>query len=137
MNANSMEKIIYDGKLLGYVISRDYQPKEEIEFLTPQDLPQQAGIMRHGAGYVIKNHYHNSVHRDVVGTPEAIIVRSGRIKVLFFDDAQNPVAERALGAGDMVFLVSGGHGFEFLEESVILEIKQGPYVNKEQDKVQF
>jgi hypothetical protein len=132
-----MEKIINNGRLLGYVIKSDYSPKEEIEFLTPQDLPQQTGIMRHGAGYVIKNHYHNPVHRDVVGTPEAIIVRSGKIRVLFFDDAQKPAGESILSAGDMVFLVSGGHGFEFLEESVILEIKQGPYVSKEQDKVQF
>ena len=38
--------------------------------------------------------------------------------------------------GDVILLVSGGHGFEMLEESEIIEVKQGPYAGEE-DKVRF
>jgi hypothetical protein len=29
--------------------------------------------------------------------------------------------------GDVVVLLDGGHGFRMLEDTVLLEIKQGPY----------
>ena len=39
-------------------------------------------------------------------------------------------------AGDVVLLAYGGHGFEMIEESEIIEVKQGPYAG-EMDKVRF
>ena len=41
-----------------------------------------------------------------------------------------------LNKGDVVLLAFGGHGFEMIEESEIIEIKQGPYAG-EMDKVRF
>lgn len=41
-----------------------------------------------------------------------------------------------LGAGDTILLIRCGHGFEVLEELVMLEVKQGPY-SGERDKVKF
>lgn len=32
-----------------------------------------------------------------------------------------------LNEGDIILLVSGGHGLRCLEDTVLLEIKQGPY----------
>lgn len=36
----------------------------------------------------------------------------------------------------VILLASGGHGFEMMEASEIIEVKQGPYVG-EIDKVRF
>ena len=36
----------------------------------------------------------------------------------------------------MVLLFRGGHGFEMLEESEIIEVKQGPY-ESDNDKIRF
>lgn len=36
--------------------------------------------------------------------------------------------------GDTIFLVDGGHGFEMLEDTKIIEVKQGPYLGKDEDK---
>jgi hypothetical protein len=41
-----------------------------------------------------------------------------------------------LYTGDVILLAAGGHGFEMLEDSQIIEIKQGPYVGEE-DKIRF
>ncbi|MCZ2140280.1 MAG: hypothetical protein LC096_02690, partial [Bacteroidia bacterium] len=41
-----------------------------------------------------------------------------------------------LHTGDVILLSDGGHGFKMLEESEIIEVKQGPYCG-EQDKVRF
>jgi len=32
-------------------------------------------------------------------------------------------------------LLSGGHGFEFLEDTKMIEIKQGPYAGRDNDKI--
>jgi hypothetical protein len=41
-----------------------------------------------------------------------------------------------LQTGDVILLIQGGHGFEMLEETEIIEVKQGPYAG-EQDKTRF
>ena len=41
-----------------------------------------------------------------------------------------------LGAGDVILLVSGGHGFTVLEEVEMIEVKQGPY-SGDADKKRF
>jgi hypothetical protein len=41
-----------------------------------------------------------------------------------------------LGPGDVILLISGGHGFEVLEELNMVGVKQGPYAG-ETDKTRF
>ena len=43
---------------------------------------------------------------------------------------------RILNQGDVVLLAYGGHGFEMLEDSEMIEVKQGPYAG-DMDKVRF
>jgi hypothetical protein len=43
---------------------------------------------------------------------------------------------RILSAGDVILLAFGGHGFEMLEPTEIIEVKQGPYAG-DQDKTRF
>ena len=38
--------------------------------------------------------------------------------------------------GDVILLAYGGHGFEMMEQSEIIEVKQGPYAG-ENDKTRF
>jgi len=60
----------------------------------------------------------------------------GSLKVYFYDDNQECFKNLILEAGDMILLTSGGHGFETLAETTLVEIKQGPYDDKG-DKVLF
>ena len=43
------------------------------------------------------------------------------------------VAPRELNVGDVMFMVSGGHGFRMVEDTVLLEIKQGPYTREDEN----
>ena len=56
--------------------------------------------------------------------------------VNFYDENQAYLENRILKKGDIILLAKGGHGFEMLEKSEILEIKQGPYAGDE-DKTRF
>ena len=88
------------------------------------------------AGKSIIPHVHNLVMRHVDFTQEVLFLRKGRLRVDFFDDSRVYLESYVLGAGDVILLVSGGHGFEVLEDVEMFEVKQGPYVGEE-DKTRF
>jgi mannose-6-phosphate isomerase-like protein (cupin superfamily) len=92
--------------------------------------------MHRPAGYIIEPHLHLPAPREVSYTKEVLFVRSGRLRADFYDEQRNYLESVLLGAGDVVLLSRGGHGFEMLENSEIVEVKQGPYVG-ERDKVRF
>ena len=44
-----------------------------------------------------------------------------------YNDQRELVATRELRQGDLMLMVGGGHGFRMQEDTVFLEVKQGPY----------
>lgn len=115
-----------DGEVFAYVIRTAREP-ERTTFLTPDESIQQVGFVVHEAGSEVKRHYHLPIERTIVGTPEVLVVRSGRCEMDVYDSEQRFVATRELVAGDVMVMVGGGHGFRMLEDTVLLEVKQGPY----------
>ena len=69
-------------------------------------------------------------------TKEVLFIKSGKVRVDFYDDEQNYFTSRVLRKGDIVLLAFGGHGFEMLEPSEMIEVKQGPYAG-DSDKERF
>jgi mannose-6-phosphate isomerase-like protein (cupin superfamily) len=69
-------------------------------------------------------------------TEEILFIRSGEVRVDFYDDNQQYIESHMVHSGDIVILKSGGHGFKVLERADIFEVKQGPYLGA-QDKVRF
>jgi hypothetical protein len=130
-----VEAIGRDGHVFAYVVSGASRP-DRTTFLTPDDCVQQVGFVVHEAGAEVKRHYHRPVERQIVGTPEVLVVRSGACEMDVYDDDQELVATRELRAGDVMVMVGGGHAFRMLEDTVLLEVKQGPYGGPD-EKVQF
>lgn len=130
-----IEEIVWDGKILALILRSDYR-QDGINFFTPDDFSQQLGYMNRPEGYVIPPHVHNPVPREVQYTKEVLFIKSGRVRVDFYDEEQNYLESRSLSRGDVILLAFGGHGFKMLEASEIIEVKQGPYAG-EADKTRF
>lgn len=130
-----IERIIHNGIELSLIVRRSFQ-SDGIKFFTSDDYSQQLGYMNRPKGHIIQPHVHNRVIREVQYTNEVLIIRSGKVKVIFFDDQQNYLCSRVLLEGDVILLIRGGHGFEMLESSEMIEVKQGPYAG-EHDKTRF
>ena len=130
-----IENISHQGKLLAIIIRNNYR-KDGIEFFTPGDFSQQLGYMKRHLGYKIPPHTHNPVVREVIWTQEVLFVKSGKIRVDFYNDEQHYLESYIIEKGDVILLAQGGHGFEMLEESEMIEVKQGPYCG-DQDKTRF
>jgi len=103
-------------------------------FITSPKENLQVNIINQEKGHVIPDHYHKSVERNIFGTQEVLYVELGIMKVRFLDWSEQIISEETLSPGDLVVLLRGGHGFEFLEDSKIIYVKQGPYVGKGTDK---
>jgi mannose-6-phosphate isomerase-like protein (cupin superfamily) len=129
------EKIITDNLLLAIIIRSDYK-KDGIEFFTNDNDSQQLGYMNRPDGYIIPPHRHNIVPRAVHLTQEVLFIKSGKVRVDFYDNDQNYIQSTVLEKGDVILLSDGGHGFKMLENSEMIEVKQGPYCG-ERDKVRF
>ena len=122
-------------KLLALIV-RDNYPKDGIDFLTPNDYSQQVAYMHHPTGKVIDAHVHNLVHRNVILTQEVLFIKKGKLRVDFYDEYEDYLESTILEAGDVILLISGGHGFSVLEEVEMIEVKQGPY-SGDADKRRF
>lgn len=132
---NGIERIYHGDTELALIIRRSFR-KEGIEFFTPNNYSQQIGYMNRPAGYVIAPHVHNPVQREVQYTKEVLFIKSGRVRVDFYSEAQEYLESTVLEAGDVILLAYGGHGFEMLESSEMIEVKQGPYAG-DRDKTRF
>lgn len=130
-----IEAVKKKDKLLAMIIRNDYVC-DGVDFITPNEYSQQVAYMHHPAGKVIDAHVHNLVHRNVVLTQEVLFVKKGILRVDFYDDYEDYLESRDLHAGDIILLVSGGHGFQVLEEVEMVEVKQGPYAG-DNDKKRF
>ena len=130
-----IEHVKHMDQTIGIIIRSDFK-KDGIEFFTPDMFSQQLGYMNRPTGYRIEPHVHNPVERAVVWTQEVLFVKSGKMRVDFFTDGKHYLESRVLSAGDVILLAAGGHGFEMLQPTEIIEVKQGPYCG-DRDKTRF
>ena len=130
-----IEQLTYKDQIMAIIIRHDFI-KDGIEFFTPGDFSQQLGYMKHKKGETIQEHIHVLHVREVQYTQETLFIKKGRVKINFYHQDKSFFTSRELKTGDVILLASGGHGFEFLEETEMIEVKQGPYCG-DQDKVRF
>lgn len=136
MGEKTFEEIRHKGKLIAMILRSEYT-SDEIAFFSPPDFSQQLGYLPHKKESVIKPHVHKQVDRKIALTQEVLFIRRGRLLVNLYTDNKEYITARELSAGDVILLCSGGHGFKILEDLEMIEVKQGPYSGKGNDKEVF
>ena len=127
--------IEHNGIELGAIVRSTYH-NNGIGFFSNNSDGLQLGYMNRPDNYVIAPHTHNKIRREVFFTEEILFIRSGMVRVDFYDDNQQYIESQIARSGDIVILKAGGHGFKIIERADIFEVKQGPYLGA-QDKVRF
>lgn len=135
MSDELLETIVDGLEPIALIIRTDFDA-EGLHFFTPDSFSQQVAYMRHPKDKVITPHVHNLVARQVLYTQEVLLVRKGSVEVNLYTSRKSFLTSRVLGAGDLILLCGGGHSFRMLEETSMIEIKQGPYAG-EKDKITF
>ena len=130
---SGVEVIEFDGEIIAIVVRSNYNP-EGVSFVTSEDSPLQLGIFCHKKNSEIKPHIHKEVERVIKKTLEALHIEYGCISVELYSSDGKKIKTITLNGGDTIMFISGGHGIKILEDSKIIEIKQGPYYGVEVDK---
>jgi hypothetical protein len=130
-----INNVIVNGICLAIIIPKEYK-SDGINFFTSDKDSQQLGYMNRAKDYIIPPHRHNIIPREVHLTQEVLFIKSGKVRVDFYDNDQIYLQSNILNEGDVILLSNGGHGFKMLEPSEIIEVKQGPYCG-EMDKIRF
>jgi hypothetical protein len=122
-----------DGKTIAIVVKREFD-KDGVNFISKEDYPLQLGISSYKKGATIKAHFHIEKEVLINKLQEVVHIKSGRTIVHLYDLNDEKFTSVELSDGDTIFFVDGGDGFEMLEDTKIIEVKQGPYSGKDKDK---
>jgi hypothetical protein len=117
------------------IVRGDASSDDKYNFLCPDQFPFQLGVNFYKQGDVVRDHEHIQRTLTVTLFQELVMVARGRARLRLFDLRREPLGEWTLEAGDFVLLIAGAHGFDLLEDTKIVEIKQGPFDPKVNDKV--
>lgn len=130
-----LTKITDNERLIAFIVRKDFtQPG--INFLTEGRSSLQVGVLNHPKSTRIDAHTHQVHPRTIEDTQEVLFLRRGRLRVDFYTDQRQYLESVVMEAGDMLVLISGGHGFEALEDIDMIEVKTGPYIETK-DKICF
>ncbi len=130
-----LETIVHGLEPIALILRADYD-EPGIHFFTPPTFSQQIAFMHHPKGKKIAPHIHNLVIRQVLYTQEVLVIRHGKVKVNLYSSEKKFISSHLLVRGDLILLCGGGHSIEMLEDSALIEVKQGPYSGNN-DKTRF
>jgi len=127
---------IYSGKQLIAKIFRKNVKVSGVKFFTPLSNSFQVGIHQRPKGLKLSPHVHKLDQLLKIKTiQEILFVQEGKIKITFYTKKGKLITSKILGTSDSILLIAGGHGVEFLTDSRVFEVKQGPYPGSQNAKI--
>ena len=129
----NIETIEYNNERLAYIIRKNIKVDGK-EFFGSSDDFLQIGYMNLKKGEILKPHIHKPQNKIITENQEVLYIISGKMKVTFYNNSPQKICESILTDGDLIVLLTGGHGFKFLEGTRMIEVKQGPYTGRDNDK---
>ena len=127
-----------DEKLLLLSINRKSEISDERIDICPENKYLQISTKKLKKDTKFKPHKHNILERNLDNTHECWIVLEGSIKGTFYDLNNELIYETILKTGDCAVVYNAGHSLEVVEDNTILyEVKNGPYYGQQKDKTYF
>ena len=98
----------------------------------------QVGIWSYGEDKILAPHIHNLVPKTTQRTSEVLYVISGSIHADIYDEDAQLILGLEVKTGDILICLAGGHGYRTLQEdTLVLEVKNGPYFGPEVDRTRI
>lgn len=127
----NIEKISEGNKVFAIILRKEFD-EPGANFFTPNEFSQQLGMLIHKRGKIIKKHRHKLIKREIFRTQEVLLLLKGKLKIDLYNSEAKKLKSVILNPGDSILLAQGGHSVEILEDSKIIEVKQGPYSGLEE-----
>lgn len=123
-------------ELLARVIKIQSIDFSETKFFTTDKEILQCGVVSYQSEFRPKFHSHLPVKRSIVGTSESLYILSGKGNLQLLENpSDKKIINIEVGKGDLINLLSGAHRIVPKDTNLtMLEVKNGPYVSRDQDK---
>ena len=126
-------------ELLHQYICRTEEPRKE-RFtrvnLSPEEESLQSSYLVLPEGQTFKPHKHIVHERSMPIAQESWVIIEGSVEVTYYDEDDKIIEKKILKAGESTITYKGGHNYLSLEEeTVVYELKTGPYKGQAYDKV--
>ena len=122
-----IKKIIYQKKLLAYIVDEKNFLKQGVDFVTPNYFSLQLGFISHKKNYFIKPHTHKKFLRKINKTTEILFIKSGILRVDFYENNKKYLFSYLIKKNQILILIDGSHGFKVIKSCRVIEVKQGPF----------
>ncbi len=133
---NPVKSIYNQDELVAQVFNlKDIE--EGLDFLTEDDSFVQVGTWNYKKDTLLPAHFHNDFDRSALRTQEVVIVLSGKIKCSLYSTDGNFIDDAFLNQNMMIIQYSNAHEYELLEDSKVIEIKNGPYFGPDKDRTRI
>lgn len=130
-------EIINNGELIFKKISIKDLPEGLSFFSNPEDF-LQIGSWNYPSKKILQRHFHRLVNRSVNRTHEIIIVLEGSLKTQIYTLEKEFIKEVIINSFEVGIMLNCGHGYEIIEDGTkVIEIKNGPYMGPEIDRMRF
>lgn len=136
MPMESLEIRDTKGVVLAVIFRNQSGATDGIHFLTTPNLELQVASVIRSKGSEISRHFHPLQNRILKQTSEVIVILDGLLEVDIYSNDLTLNSTHRLGKGEIIYLISGGHGFRIIENAKFIEVKQGPYYENF-DKIHF
>ena len=129
-----IEKIEDNGEILALILRSSYD-NQGLSFLTSNDHSFQVGFHNVEKGKRYKAHKSLPFKKlENFKTNKIYYIKEGKTGVDIYNKEDKKITYVILEKGDLILFIDGGHGLDILENSKVIEIKQGPYRGTEEDK---
>ncbi len=129
-----IQKVEKDNVLYSMIYKSAEAFQENPAFFTPETAFLQTGMLQYPKGSHISVHTHRPIDRTITSTEEVLYIAQGRLSVRIYDEDANLLYHDNLEAGSLLCLFKGAHGFDVIEDTTVVMVKQGPYHGRELDK---
>lgn len=124
-----MEKIFYKETLIGILITS--VENGSIPITDPSE-PVQVVTLKHPQGTYLKSHTHSPTPRTTGHLQECLMVKKGLVNIDLYGPDKKLFKTIPLKEGQFFLLTKGGYGIRIIEDSELIEVKNGPFI---EDKV--
>lgn len=127
--------IAKDGTVYALFFRKEVSTENGAKFFTEDSDAFQVGVLERPAGYEVKPHLHPERPVEVQTVSEFLYIEKGRIAVTVLGEDWEELGSQELTAGDFLLFLRGGHKVTMLEETRMIEVKQGPFLGDTGAKV--
>ena len=128
-----IKEITFENQLYAFVCSLN-DVNKGLQFLSDDSDFIQLGTWNYEKNFSTVPHYHLEHDKPSNLTQEVVLVHKGSVKCRLFTKDGNYVDEVDINEGELIVQIYGVHEYIMNEDSIVLEIKNGPYYGPEVDR---